>query len=183
VFIKGLSLYRKYNFYHCYEKEGAMKKIILITIVCFLIPCFVYAQEPDSNLSIEGTLWRTRVFGAMNLPDGLPHVVSEVWMVGFYDEKVYLCLAGAGDTCEPVEDSAGSQYIDGPVISIWYNFGLGTAPEQLGGIGYLLAIIQPMGFGYLTSSTLGFLPGDERPKFVYAILTGSMVKESDNWSP
>ena len=164
-----------------------MKKIILITIVCFLIPRFVYAQEPDSNLSIEGTLWRTSVIRAMNLPDGLPHVASEVWMVGFYDDKVYVRSQGAGDIEPTTQDSTDCRYMDGPVISIWYN--VNTPPEAPPGFLRLylqLAIMQPtVGVGYLKANGFGFytFPGDDRPKFSYIFLTGSMVKESDIWSP
>ena len=35
-----------------------MKKIILITIFCFLVTCTVYAREVDSSWSIEGTVWK-----------------------------------------------------------------------------------------------------------------------------
>ena len=39
-----------------------MKKIILITIVCLLIPSFgIFNQASASNFSIEGTLWRTTI--------------------------------------------------------------------------------------------------------------------------
>ena len=38
-----------------------MKKIILITIICFTIPCFGFAQEPNSLLGIDNTLWQKTV--------------------------------------------------------------------------------------------------------------------------
>ena len=160
-----------------------MKKIILIVMFCFLIPCFgIFAQASASVFSIEETLWRGRVLVASNLPDGRHHVDLLVIMMGFYNDTVYSCVSEDGNTCEMIEQPSVS-YIDCPVLSMAYYCG----PEPTTGEGrlFVLAIMQPIGIGYLTVLTHGFFddPFGEGSHRFYEHLTGIMVKESDNWLP
>lgn len=53
-----------------------MKKTILITIICFWVTCLVHAQEVDSLLSINNTLWELTF-------------VSIKARIGFYQGDVY----------------------------------------------------------------------------------------------
>ena len=80
-----------------------MRKIILITIICFLTPCFGIAQEPDSIFSIEGTLWRVQ-WNGVHLTPYPPYVEAFVivGLLGFSDGKMFACvIPEEGDTCTP----------------------------------------------------------------------------------
>jgi hypothetical protein len=161
-----------------------MKRIILITIICLLIPSFgIFDQASASIFSIEGTLWRARLLYVPNHPYGeWPQVESGVNMIGFYDDKVYICSPEDGDTCEPNMTHQILTIIDRPVISMAYYWGPmpytdPEGPERL----TWLAIMLPIGIGYLTSSMRQYDEG--RTQLIYNFTTGIMVKESDEWSP
>lgn len=160
-----------------------MKRIILIVMVCCLIPCFgIFNQASASAFSIEETLWRARVLGLSNLPDGRHHVDLLVVKMGFYNDTVYGCVSEDGNTCEMIEQPDVS-YIDCPVLSMAYY--CGPYPITGEGRAFVLAIMQPIGIGYLTVLTHGLVddPFGEGPHRVYVHHTGIMVKESDNWLP
>ena len=61
-----------------------MKKIILITIVCLLIPCFGFAQETG------GTLWEATIVV------GNPGSRGLTYPIGFYRGHVYTSASGGG---------------------------------------------------------------------------------------
>ena len=82
-----------------------MKRIILITIICFLFPCFGFAQGPVTISSIEGTLWRGQcktVSVSLN-PFEIEAFNGTEEMGGVSDGKMYHCHIIDGDTCTPEE--------------------------------------------------------------------------------
>ena len=98
-----------------------MKKIILITIVCLLIPCFGFAQEPNSLLGIDNTLWQSIVDERGDLG------------FGFYGGKVYLIWPLEGGEPEMAENSF---YVDLPqYVQLFI-----TLSRVLGGIGIGIGI-------------------------------------------
>ena len=107
-----------------------MKRIILITIVCLLIPCFGFAQEPNSLLSIDNTLWQTTVGERGNLG------------FGFYDGKVYIIWAL--EEGEPEMDE-NSFYVDLLLLSfvrVYFNPEIVSGVIFPGGRGFLFPILQ-----------------------------------------
>ena len=73
-----------------------MKKNILITVVCLFITCPVYAQEVNSLLSLNKTMWGI---------NGEPYI-------SFYRLGIY-----SPSSCNR---RPGGLYIDLPGVSFWY---------------------------------------------------------------
>lgn len=107
-----------------------MKKIIFITIACLSIPYVGFAQEPNSLLGIENTLWQTTVGERGDLG------------FGFYDGKVYIIWPLEEGAPQMVEKSF---YVD----LLLFSFGLvGYSPDIVpgyifaGGICFLLPTLE-----------------------------------------
>ena len=117
-----------------------MKKIILITIICFAIPCFGFAQEPNSLLGIDNTLWQKTLGEEGDLG------------FGFYGGKVYLIWPLEGGEPEMAEISF---YVDLLLLSfVLVDYSPDIVPWEvfLGGTGFLFPIL---GIGYLIEPDLG----------------------------
>ena len=96
-----------------------MKKLILITIVCFLIPCSGFSQEPDGRDSLDGTIWEaTMVFG-------YPRYIGTTYNIGFREGRVY--RLSDERVMEPI---VLSTYVDTPIGGTF--FALDITPLGLG---------------------------------------------------
>ena len=134
-----------------------MKKIILITIICFLIPCFGIAQEPDSISSIEGTLWST---GQIQAPGDWKGPMY----FGFYDGDIYLSFYYGWYDLYYLPFTFKHSYGDLGTVSYFFMIGpppVSSNPNDLMAIGGLMF---PLGFGIIS-------PG------------GILRKIEDNWDP
>lgn len=158
-----------------------MKKIISITIVCLLIPCFGFTQEYDNDFSIEGTLWRVRGIGVTVTATDPPNVEvlpSVTGMLGFSDGKMYMCTDFDGDTCTPDMELPNAHYINRPVISLAY---VNITPENAPQSNWrLVATMLPIGVGYITHTERNW---GHDPGSVFSHGSGFMVKVSDDWIP
>jgi len=162
-----------------------MKITILITIICFLLPSFGIAQEPDSNFSIEGTLWRVQIRG-IHLTPYLPYVEAFGIdaLLGFSDDKIFGCIIPEGDTtCTPdVEllSSPNSYYIDCPVLSLAYLGGCITMESDEGTCASYIFLMQPAaGVGSASVFSRNSPAGSNN----IGIAFGFMVKESNDFLP
>ena len=111
-----------------------MKKVVLIIVICFLIPCFSYAQEPDWFLGIESTLWVSRV------------IAGDEYL-GFYQGDICACSCET-EECKTLECSKqeNSFYIDLFGVSFFtygYDYANGVLFSPLG-IGIIwITLISP----------------------------------------
>lgn len=157
-----------------------MKKFTLITIVCLLTPCFVFAQEHANDFSIEGTLWRIELKGVAVTATDPPDVeeVSAAALLGFSDGKMFDCQITEGDTYKSVEYPNAS-YTDSPVISLAY---VHINPEYAPQSHFrLVATMLPRrGVGYVTIRMRNW---GHDPGCIFGYGSGSMVKVSDDWTP
>ena len=163
-----------------------MKKIIIITIICFLIPCFVFAQGPDIISSIEGTLWRgqlTRVYVSSVFP--CIETVPRNWKLGFSDGMMYMCFSSSGSTCTPQVLSAGIISIIMPEIGVAIY--QEVHPPRVANPGSYLrfvAYLHPSGLGYAFLCRKDVYPKtEERMGIVFDYANGTLVREDDSWSP
>ena len=160
-----------------------MKKITLITIVCLLITCFgIFGQASASDFSIEGTLWRGQLKGVVVTKD--PFEVERVTVdvkFGFSDGEIYHCAAFDGDTCTPEPLPEG---FDAEIMS---NLGLVVLTANGEGcMGYKMVIhavitMFPRGVGFLTARQSAW--DDEGQRVSIEFLNGSLIRESEAWSP
>lgn len=107
-----------------------MKKIILITIACLLIPCFGVAQEPISPLSIDNTLWQTTVGEKGDLG------------FGFYDGKVYVIWPLEEGEPEMIETSFYVDLLLYSFVSVDYSPDVISGVIFAGGIGFLFPVVE-----------------------------------------
>jgi hypothetical protein len=160
--------------------------VILITIICFLTPCFGIAQEPEGIFSIEGTIWRVQ-FSAVHLTPYPPYVETFgiVALLGFSDGRMFSCMPEEGDTCTPdyefPNSPPNSYYIDCPVLSLAYVGGcIGTTESgEVSCVSYVHLMQPIVGVGSATVFSRNSPPGSNN----IGIGSGFMVKESDDWSP
>ena len=142
-----------------------MRKITLITIICFLIPCFGYAQEPNSLLGIDNTLWQVLIKD----PDTGDFIA---WSsLGFYDEKVYFVYPEGECHRDPGEEEficssmyEESNYVDLLLFS-FFSIDVGYDWEENMATGYLFPLL---GIGFFISPQYKFAP---------------MTKSQDDWTP
>jgi len=119
-----------------------MKKFILITIVCFLIPCSGFAQEPDGRDTLDGTIWEaTMVFGNLRY-------IGTTYNIGFKEGHVY-----KSSTERVLEPIALSSYVDTPVVGTF--FALDITPI---GFGTMCGTTYPSGKGCMSATGILFQP-------------------------
>ena len=147
-----------------------MKKPILVILMAIMIatPCLAQEIEPEGIFSIEGTLWSITSIGVSIL---LPFVGIVNSNLGFYQGEAYRY-----STDGYASRMGESFYIDYPVVSIAF-FSYGSCGER-----YVLALMQPSGFGVITS--IGVYGGYGYGCSAYAEYTiGVMTKIQDDWTP
>ena len=159
-----------------------MKKIILIAIICFLIPCFVFAQGLDIDSTIEGTLWRGELKGVMlTVERNLVEIEenTEDWLLGFSAGSMYMCTFTGYDTCSP----SLTQYRHSVIIPA---IGLVAVLDRNCGRlcrERIVAIMMPSGVGYMARDIIyigiwgGIIP------LLISNAQGLLIRESDNWTP
>ena len=142
-----------------------MKKIIVFTIICFLIPCLGYTQEPNSLLGIDNTLWQVLVKD----PDTGGFIA---WSsLGFYDEKVYFVYPEGECHWDPGEEEficsliyEESSYVDLLLFS-FFSIDSGYDLDERPAIGYLFPLLR---IGFFINPVFEFAP---------------MTKSQDDWTP
>ena len=155
-----------------------MKKIIMAVLVMLLfIPPFLAAQEPDTPVSVEGTLWITSGIRVSIEPPYFSRITS---IVGFDQGVVYSC--NEKEACISLEDYS---YIDLSVVSIAYMLTFTVLP-----VAYRveLLIMQPAGgFGQVREISwwreAECLPRKGKNCINGYFTTGTIVKIKDNWTP
>jgi len=127
------------------ERRSKMKKIILITIVCLLVPCFGFAQEINPILRIDNTLWYTTVDERGDLG------------FGFYGGKVYVIWPLEEGEPKMVEKSFYVDLLLFSFVSFGYSPDIVPSTVFVAGIGFLFPIfergffIAPYGIVQLTA--------------------------------
>ena len=155
-----------------------MKKIIMAMFVMLLFTApFLAAQEPDTPVSVDGTLWITSGIRASIEPPYFSRITS---IVGFDQGVVYSC--NAEETCISLEDYS---YIDLPVVSIAYKLSFTVLPAAYR---VELLIMQPAGgFGQVREISwwreAECLPRMGKNCINGYFTTGTMVKIKDDWTP
>ena len=156
-----------------FQKEGIMKKAILVILMAVMTatPCLAQEIEPKGMFSLEETLWNVcRIGITINYKLKLEFYPLQCNTMGFYQGTVYWC-----DENECF--STVMSYINSPVVSIAYEIQFAYF--------YDLHIMQPTtgtGFTYQLywgescTSSLGC-----NPFFDYLI--GIMLKVDDDWTP
>lgn len=150
-----------------------MKKLIAVLFVVSMVstPCLAQV-EPDSNFSIDGTLWST---GQIETPNWKGTIY-----IGFYDGDIYVSpFYGWYDLFH-----IGLRHSYGDLGVASYFFMIGPPPwGDPNCIWGVIGLLSPLGFGIVTEIGNCVIPS--LPPLPFLLPTSCLVvyKIEDNWDP
>ncbi len=161
-----------------------MKKIILTTIICLLIPCFGFAEGPLTISSIDGTMWcghQLRSIRADYIPFDL-QVKEERMFFGFADGEMYMCTVNDGDTCTPAKVPEEVNVLMMPVLGIVVTSLNGGVSGYDRSVSRTVITMLRNGLGYMTEYTRAW-SGEDEPRGFIRRISGVLACEDQEWSP